>query len=99
MKGRLYVVLIITCLLLYSCNNIINNESGYKYNLIKTDKYLQFDLDSSVTNFSTAIFSYETENKRLLAYLQSNRRIIFFDIDNEKLDFKIEFRSSGENSI
>ena len=71
------------------------------YNLINTGDQLQFPLDSRTTNSLLYMNSYKDKNgiEYLTFQNETKNEILFYDINTQKLKFKIEPEIAGDNGV
>ena len=71
------------------------------YNLINTGDQLQFPLDSRTTNSLLYMNPYKDKNgiEYLTFQNETKNEILFYDINTQKLKFKIEPEIAGDNGV
>jgi hypothetical protein len=97
MKIFLYIFFLLN-LAFQSCSKKINED---RYFLERSDRQLNFPLTENTRSFILALFPYMDKNgKEYLTFQnQSKNEILFYNIDTQNLEFKIEIAMEGSNGV
>lgn len=85
---------LIFSLFILSCDSKRNKESSYS--LDKTDELLVFNLDNDTKNDA---FFFEVYNDYFILQNPLNNTLLFYNIKNEKLEFKTKMAMDGAEGI